>query len=111
GDGGAGEGGGFFVGEVFGDADEGGLVEGGGLAEDAVVVAGAEGGAVLLGRWGAFDPALGEDGADEVADFPAGDAGADFDDFAGGVGEGNGGEPGLGVVDALGEHQVAVVEG
>ena len=109
GEGRAGKGGGFGVGEVGGGGDEAGFGEEVGGGEDAVDGA-AERGFAGRGEDGAVEPFLEEEAGDVVAYFEAGDVGADSGDDAGGVGAWDAGERHLGVVGAVDDHEVAVVE-
>ena len=109
GDAGAREGGGLFVGEVFGETDDAFVMEEGVFGEHAIDVA-AEGGFGFFCGERAIQPALHEDAADAVAYMDAGDAFANGDDLARAIGAWDARERHLRVVEALHDHEIAVVE-
>ena len=80
-----------------------------GGGEDSIDGA-AEGGFAGGGEDGAVLPVLKEEAGDVVADFEAGDRGADGGDDSSGVGAGDAGKGHFGVVGAVDDHEVAVVE-
>ena len=109
GEGGAGEGCGFFVRVAGGCVDEAAFGEEVGGGEDAVDGA-AEGGLAGGGEDGAVVPVLEEEAGDVVADFEVRDLAADGGDDAGRVGAGDAWQHHPGVVGAEHGHEVAVVE-
>lgn len=109
GDAGAGERRGFFVGEVFREADDAFVMEENVLGEHAVDIA-AECGFGFFCGGRTIEPALHEDAADTVAHLNASDAFADGDDLARAIGARDTRQRHLWVVDALHDHEIAVVE-
>jgi hypothetical protein len=108
--GGAGQRGGFFIGEIPGDSNQPFFVKCAGLAQDAIQFSPAKRRAALLRGPGAFDPALEKGGAHAIAGFPFRDALAHRGDLPGAIGQGHGRQIGARIVKARGKEQVAIVQ-
>jgi hypothetical protein len=94
---------------VLGDGYQAGLLDGDVLGQHAVDVA-AESASGLGGGGWSVEPILHENSGDAVTGLPERDAFSHSCHFAGSIGAGDAGKLQFGVVEALDDQQIAIIE-